>query len=197
MICGWTRAAGGDLLLHVPDPELHDRRVSGKERSTQEFLDFALFVAFFPQLVAGPIERASHLLPQSAEPRLELRADDAGAVPDAVGLFKKVVIADGVAGSVDAVYDSVGAVSGPDIAAATALFAFQIYCDFSGYSDIARGAAKLLGFDLMTNFHLPYFSPIPSDFWRRWHICLSTWLRDYLYIPLGGNRLGERRPSAT
>ncbi len=166
----------------------------GRTRSTREFLDFALFVSFFPQLVAGPIERARHLLPQLLKPRtLSFEQTTRGLYLILFGLFKKVAIADGVAGSVDSVYHSVGAVSAPDIAAATALFAVQIYCDFSGYSDIARGTAKLMGIDIMTNFNLPYFSASPSEFWRRWHISLSSWLRDYLYIPLGGNRLSESK----
>jgi D-alanyl-lipoteichoic acid acyltransferase DltB (MBOAT superfamily) len=164
----------------------------GRTRSTREFLDFALFVAFFPQLVAGPIERARHLLPQLLKPRtLSFEQTTRGLYLILFGLFKKVAIADGVAGSVDSVFGSAGAASAPDIAAATALFAVQIYCDFSGYSDIARGTAKLLGIDVMTNFNLPYFSANPSEFWQRWHISLSSWLRDYLYIPLGGNRLGD------
>jgi len=158
---------------------------------TRHFFDFALYVAFFPQLVAGPIERAKNLLPQVLSPRI-LTYDQfsRGAFLILLGLFKKIVIADGVAGSVNAVY----AMPDPtalDITLATYLFAIQIYCDFSAYSDIARGIAKLLGFELMTNFYLPYFSVNPSEFWQRWHISLSTWLRDYLYIPLGGNRHGK------
>jgi len=158
---------------------------------TRRFFDFALYVAFFPQLVAGPIERAKNLLPQVLSPRtLTYDQFSRGAFLILLGLFKKIVIADGVAGSVNAVY----AMPDPtalDITLATYLFALQIYCDFSAYSDIARGIAKLLGFELMTNFNLPYFSVNPSEFWQRWHISLSTWLRDYLYIPLGGNRHGK------
>ena len=153
--------------------------------------DFALFVAFFPQLVAGPIERASHFLPQVMAKRTVTFDQTArGCFLILFGLFKKVAIANGVAGSVDAIYNSTGVVGTLDIILATYLFAIQIYCDFSGYSDIARGISKLLGFDLMVNFDTPYFAVNPSDFWRRWHISLSTWLRDYLYIPLGGNRQG-------
>ncbi|MCV3273782.1 MBOAT family O-acyltransferase [Roseobacter sinensis] len=158
---------------------------------TRDFLDFALFVAFFPQLVAGPIERASNLLPNISMPRqLSWEALARGSVLCLVGLIKKIVIADGVAPSVDAVYAS-AAPSGADIAVATWLFAIQIYCDFSGYTDIARGVAKMLGFGLMRNFAQPYFAADPQEFWRRWHISLSTWLRDYLYISLGGNRGGR------
>lgn len=158
---------------------------------TRDFLDFALFVAFFPQLVAGPIERAKTLLPNIATPRV-LSWDDfrRGAVLCLLGLIKKIVIADGVAPSVDAVYSSPDP-SRLDILLATWLFAIQIYCDFSGYTDIARGVAKMLGFRLMRNFAQPYFAANPQEFWRRWHISLSTWLRDYLYISLGGNRGGR------
>ena len=156
--------------------------------------DFALFVAFFPQLVAGPIERASHFLPQvMARRTITFEQTTRGLFLILLGLFKKVAIANGVAMSVNAIYNSTGAVGTLDIVLATYLFAIQIYCDFSGYSDIARGVSKLLGFDLMVNFNTPYFAVNPSDFWRRWHISLSTWLRDYLYIPLGGNRQGTNK----
>ena len=161
--------------------------------ATRDFFDFALFVAFFPQLVAGPIERAKNLLPNIENPRV-LTWDNfrRGAVLCLFGLIKKVVIADGIAGSVDAVYSAPDP-SRIDIIFATWLFAIQIYCDFSGYTDIARGVAKMLGFGLMRNFAQPYFATNPQEFWRRWHISLSTWLRDYLYISLGGNRGGERK----
>jgi D-alanyl-lipoteichoic acid acyltransferase DltB (MBOAT superfamily) len=162
-----------------------------KIRPAQDFFDFALFVAFFPQLVAGPIERASNLLPNILTPRIMTwGAIGRGAVLCLLGLIKKVVIADGIAPSVDAVYGSPDP-SRLDIVFATWLFAVQIYCDFSGYTDIARGVAKMLGFGLMRNFAQPYFAVDPQEFWRRWHISLSTWLRDYLYISLGGNRGGR------
>lgn len=162
-------------------------------KPTQDFLNFALFVAFFPQLVAGPIERARNLLPNIETPRV-LSWDNLrrGAVLCLVGLIKKIVIADSVAGSVNAIYASPDP-SRIDIVLATWLFAIQIYCDFSGYTDIARGIAKMLGFRLMRNFAQPYFAADPQEFWRRWHISLSSWLRDYLYISLGGNRLGRKR----
>jgi alginate O-acetyltransferase complex protein AlgI len=161
---------------------------------TSRFLDFALFVAYFPPMVAGPIERAWHLLPQLSKPRrICLTQSMDGIVLILLGLFKKVAIADGVAPAVDSVFTSSGAVSQTDVALATFLFAIQIFCDFSGYSDIARGVSKLFGIDLILNFNLPYFSKNPSEFWRCWHISLSSWLRDYLYIPLGGNRLGSAR----
>ncbi|HMB02296.1 MAG TPA: MBOAT family O-acyltransferase, partial [Isosphaeraceae bacterium] len=154
--------------------------------------DFALFVAFFPPLVAGPIERAAHMLPQLLRPRLiTYEQMTRGAFLILHGMFKKVAVADGLAGSVSSIYNTSGATSWADIVAATVLFAFQIYCDFSGYSDIARGVAKFLGFELLVNFRLPYVSRSPSEFWQRWHISLSTWLRDYLYISLGGNGHGE------
>lgn len=170
----------------------------GEMKAARHFLDFALFVSFFPQLVAGPIERASRLLPKILQVRrLNGEQTFRGLFLILFGLFKKVAIADSVAVSVNAVYESTGTVSWLDVVLATGLFAVQVYCDFSGYSDIARGTAKLFGIDLMPNFKLPYFAKNPSDFWRRWHISLSTWLRDYLYIPLGGSRRGTVRPTAT
>ena len=165
----------------------------GRLQTERNLLNFALFVAFFPQLVAGPIERASNLLPQMRQPRaITAERLYTGFWLMCWGMFKKVVIADNAARIVEMVFvDS----SPPGLVILIAVYAFalQIYCDFSGYSDIARGAAACLGFDLMVNFNLPYFATNPSDFWRRWHISLSTWLRDYLYIPLGGNRRGTRR----
>lgn len=151
---------------------------------------FATFVAFFPQLVAGPIERASHMLPQF---RLRTHFDAERAVAGLRlilwGAFKKIVIADRVAIYVNAVYNDAGSYSGFPLIAATVFFAFQIYCDFSGYSDIAIGAAKVIGFDLSLNFRQPYLAKTPREFWTRWHITLSGWFRDYLYIPLGGSRV--------
>lgn len=159
----------------------------------RDFFDFALFVAFFPQLVAGPIERARNLLPNITAPRaLSWDALRRGAVLCLLGLIKKVVIADAIAPSVDAIYGSPDPTRA-DVIFATWLFAVQIYCDFSGYTDIARGVAKMLGFSLMRNFAQPYFAADPQEFWRRWHISLSSWLRDYLYISLGGNRGGRWR----
>ncbi len=155
---------------------------------------FALYVSFFPQLVAGPIERSTRLLPQfDREVQFDYERVTDGLRLMLWGMFKKVVIADTAAKLVDPVYGDLTAHQGPALATATFLFAFQIYCDFSGYSDIAIGAAKVLGFDLMENFHRPYFAKSIREFWRRWHISLSTWFRDYLYIPLGGNRVSEMR----
>jgi len=152
-------------------------------------IQFFAFVSFFPQLVAGPIERASNLLPQFATKRIFTfnQARD-GLQLMLWGMFKKVVIADRIGEYVDIVYSAPSEFVGVPIIAATFLFAIQIYCDFSGYSDIAIGTAKLFGFDLMTNFKTPYFSTSIREFWSRWHISLSTWFRDYVYIPLGGNR---------
>lgn len=155
---------------------------------TERFFDFALFVAFFPQLVAGPIERARNLLPQMATPRT-ITGDQIrrGLFLIVFGLFKKIAIADGVAGTVDSIFGSKGTITWADAFIGTVLFTIQIYTDFSGYSDIARGTAKLFGIELMVNFRQPYFAKSPREFWQRWHISLSTWLGDYLYRPLGGN----------
>ena len=158
-------------------------------QATRNLLDFALVVAFFPQLMAGPIERAKHMLPQMEKPRqvsFELVAQGAWLI--LIGYFKKVVLADNMAPFTNRMFADPSSVHGLEVLIGIYAFAFQIYGDFSGYSDIARGAAKCLGFDLMYNFKMPYFAVNPSDFWRRWHISLSTWLRDYLYINLGGNR---------
>ena len=173
--------------------DVYRRRVS----PTPRFWDFALFVAYFPPMVAGPIERGRHLLPQLLKPRrINFLQWTEGAALILYGLFKKVAIADGVAPAVNVVFNSTGAVSQSDVILATILFAIQIFCDFSGYSDIARGTSKLLGIDLIVNFNLPYFSKNPSEFWRRWNISLSSWLRDYLYISLGGNKRGATRTYA-
>lgn len=161
----------------------------GQFEPTDRFFDFALFVSYFPQMVAGPIERARHLLPEFQAKRvITLEQSARGLYLIMLGMFKKVAIADGVAPSVNQIYTSTGRVTSADVIIGTILFAVQIYCDFSGYSDIARGVSKLFGIDLMRNFNLPYFAKNPRDFWQRWHISLSTWLSDYLYKTLGGNR---------
>ena len=163
-------------------------------KPTHNIIDFAAFVAFFPQLVAGPIERASRLLPQIARPRvLTMEKCKQGVWLIVWGLFKKTVIADNLAEIVNPVFASQSHLNTGLVLISLYAFAFQIYCDFSGYTDIARGVARCMGIDLMVNFNLPYLAVNPSDFWRRWHISLSTWLRDYLYIPLGGNRKGRVR----
>lgn len=170
-----------------------------KMPACSSFVDLAAYVSFFPQLVAGPIERGAHLLPQFQKLRTASKEGfRSGAWLILWGFFKKVVIADNLATIVNMTFDPWDTmtgdlstpVDGVRLLVAVYAFAFQIYCDFSGYSDIARGTSKLLGFDLMLNFNLPYFSRSPSEFWQRWHISLSSWLRDYLYIPLGGNRGG-------
>ncbi|MCA9032721.1 MAG: MBOAT family protein, partial [Planctomycetaceae bacterium] len=164
----------------------------GDCKATDNLLDFAVYVAFFPQLVAGPIERASKLLPQMLTDRKPTAVDFRDGLFLVIsGMFRKVVIADNMAPLVNTIFaQDINTLSGWDVMLGTYAFAFQIYGDFSGYSAIARGISRWLGFDLMTNFHMPYFAVSPSDFWRRWHISLSQWLRDYLYIPLGGNRHG-------
>ncbi|MEL6591962.1 MAG: MBOAT family O-acyltransferase, partial [Bacteroidota bacterium] len=166
----------------------------GKLEPSRDPITFFAFVSFFPQLVAGPIERATHLLPQFQKARSFSRKEARQGLELILwGLFKKVVIADRLAAYVDVVYNSPENFSGISILIATVFFAFQIYCDFSGYSDIAIGTAKLFGFDLMVNFRTPYFSRSLKEFWSRWHISLSTWFRDYVYIPLGGNRASTAR----
>jgi len=150
---------------------------------------FAVYVSFFPQLVAGPIERSNHLLPQFFKKHdFNYLRVKAGFQKMLWGFFKKIVIADNLAILVDGVYNNVDNYSGLTLIVATIFFTFQIYCDFSGYSDIAIGTAKVMGFELRENFKRPYFSKSIREFWQRWHITLSTWFRDYVYIPLGGNR---------
>lgn len=168
----------------------------GKLSAARNPIQFLAFVSFFPQLVAGPIERATHMLPQYSR-RLELTAENLehGIWLIIWGLFQKVVVADNLAPLTELAYDH-DAPSLPILLLGTTAFAFQIYCDFAGYSDIARGLAKLLGFELMINFNLPYLARSLRDFWQRWHISLSTWIRDYLYIPLGGSHQGESRTRA-
>jgi alginate O-acetyltransferase complex protein AlgI len=170
--------------------EVYRRRVPAE----RNLLDYALYVSFFPQMVAGPIERPYHLLPQFKErKRVEFASVRAGLELAMWGFFKKMVVADRVAALVNTVYKSPRAFSGPILTLATIFFSIQIYCDFSGYSDIAIGCARIMGFDLMTNFRQPYFAQSIEEFWHRWHISLSTWFRDYLYIPLGGNRVSAPR----
>jgi alginate O-acetyltransferase complex protein AlgI len=166
--------------------EVYRRRVPAE----RNLLQYALYVAFFPQMVAGPIERPSELLPQfHREPRITLEGVQSGIVQAAWGLFKKIVIADNVADFVKLVYGAPRQYNGMAFLIATTLFALQIYCDFSGYTDMALGLARMMGYDLRINFRQPYFSRSVGEFWHRWHISLSTWFRDYVYIPLGGNRV--------
>lgn len=156
----------------------------------KDLIEFMAFVSFFPQLVAGPIERATNMLKQFHQPR----RFDSDKMKDGFrqmlwGFFQKIVIADGLSENVNAIYGATGPVNGGAQLLACYFFAFQIYCDFAGYSNIAVGCARLFGFNLMRNFAYPYFSRSIAEFWQRWHISLSTWFRDYLYIPLGGNRV--------
>ncbi len=164
----------------------------GQQKPVRNFVDYAVFVSFFPLLVAGPIERANHLLPQVQKART-FRYQQAleGCRLILWGLFKKVVIADSIAQVIDPIFTNYTDHSGLTLLLAAIGFSIQIYGDFSGYSDIALGTAKLFGFELLSNFRFPYFSRDVAEFWRRWHISLSSWFKDYLYIPLGGSRVGK------
>lgn len=166
----------------------------GNIKAEKDFLAYALFVSFFPQLVAGPIERAKNLLPQFHKEH-DFSYDNAveGLKQMIWGYFMKVCVADVISEYVDAVYNNVAYHNGTSMIVATIFFTFQIYCDFGGYSNIAIGAAKVMGFNLMENFHRPYLSLNIKEFWKRWHISLSTWFMDYVYIPLGGNRVKYSR----
>ena len=155
---------------------------------------FALYVSFFPQLVAGPIERSTRLLPQFFEKKeFSYQNFSSGLKQIIWGYFKKLVVADRLGIFVSATFNHQTHHSGVTLFVAAIFFSFQVYCDFSGYSDIAIGSAKLMGYDLMENFHRPFFSKSFPEFWRRWHISLSTWFKDYLYIPMGGNRVPKWR----
>jgi alginate O-acetyltransferase complex protein AlgI len=162
-----------------------------KLKPVEDFISFASFVAFFPQLVAGPIERATNLLPQMLKKRkFSYQEGRIGVKLIIWGMFKKVVIADSLAPIVDSIFSDYQSIGGGELWLGAIYFSFQIYCDFSGYSDMAIGISKLFGFNLKSNFKFPYFSRNIGEFWRRWHISLSSWFRDYLYIPLGGSRYG-------
>lgn len=166
----------------------------GKMEPTRDVVQFFAYVSFFPQLVAGPIERATNLLPQFAKPRtFEYETGVDGMHQILWGLFKKMVVADNCAVYVDQVFSTYQTQTGSTLLLAAILFAFQIYGDFSGYSDIAIGTAKLFGIKLMRNFNVPYFSRDIAEFWRRWHISLTTWFRDYVYIPMGGSRCSKAK----
>lgn len=167
---------------------------NGRTQAQKHLGIFAVYVSFFPQLVAGPIERSKNLLPQFyIEHKFSFNRIKYGLQQMLWGFYKKVVIADRLAIVVDAVYNNLDDYTGISLLVATLFFAFQIYCDFSGYSDIAIGSARIMGFELMDNFKRPYFSKSILEFWRRWHISLSTWFRDYLYIPIGGSRVVKWR----
>ena len=162
----------------------------GNQKAERNFGIYSLYVMFYPQLVAGPIERPQNLIHQFYEEHVwDADRVKAGLFQMVQGLFKKVVIADRLAILVDSVYGSLAIQSGGNLILASVFYSFQIYCDFSGYSDMAIGAAKVMGFDLMTNFRAPYLAKSIPDFWRRWHISLSTWFKDYVYFSLGGNRV--------
>jgi D-alanyl-lipoteichoic acid acyltransferase DltB (MBOAT superfamily) len=166
----------------------------GQTPVERHFGRFALYVSFFPQLVAGPIERPSHLLPQFLVPRqVDYDQMVSGLRLMMWGFFKKLVVADRIAPIVHAVYANPSGFTTVPLVVATHLFAVQIYADFSAYSDIDRGSARVMGFELMRNFRQPYFARSIAEFWQRWHISLSTWFRDYVYLPLGGNRVDRRR----
>lgn len=164
----------------------------GKLKPTRDVVAMLAFISFFPQLVAGPIERATNLLPQFLRPR-KVDPDEVlhGICLAVYGLFKKMVVADTLAPYVDRAFDNCLMYSSVTCLLGAFFFSIQIYCDFSGYSDVARGVAKFFGFELMLNFDRPYLSRSIAEFWRRWHISLSTWFKDYVYIPLGGNRVGN------
>lgn len=162
-----------------------------RAKPTSNFIDYSLFVSFFPLLVAGPIERATHLLPQVQNPRTFTNVKAVNGLKQILwGLFKKIVIADRCAAHANLIFDHSGSYSGSTLVLGALFFTFQIYGDFSGYSDIALGTARLFGFELLKNFSYPYFSRDIAEFWRRWHISLSSWFKDYLYFPLGGSKGG-------
>ncbi len=166
----------------------------GHQKAERNFGIYCLYVMFYPQLVAGPIERPQNLIHQFYQEHVwDTARVQAGLFQMLQGLFKKVVIADRLAILVDSVYGTLAIQSGPNLILASVFYSFQIYCDFSGYSDMAIGAAKVMGFDLMTNFNAPYTAKSIPDFWRRWHISLSTWFKDYVYFSLGGNRVSVPR----
>jgi len=166
----------------------------GKCSSEKNFIKYAAFVAFFPNLLSGPIERADNLLRQISEGvEGNLEKVKTGLLQIAWGLYLKVVLSNNIAPIVDVIYENHSAYRGIEIIIATILFGIQIYCDFAGYSYMAVGSARVLGYTLMDNFREPYFSGNVADFWRRWHISLTSWFRDYVYIPLGGNRKGKIR----
>lgn len=200
--CGWNwRVRNLDILLPVGISFYTFQAVGysidvyrGTLKAEKNFFTYALFVSFFPQLVAGPIERAKNLLPQFYKANAFSYKNATEGIRLMVwGYFMKLCIADRISEYVNAIYNNVPNHNGASLLLATFFFTFQIYCDFAGYSNIAIGAAKFMGYDLMENFHRPYLSLNVKDFWKRWHISLSSWFMDYLYIPLGGNRVSYPR----
>ena len=200
-LLGLSRAGSLNILLPVGISFYTFQSLSytidvyrGKVRAEKSFVNVALYIAFFPQLVAGPIVKAGEYLPQLREDRnISLDNLQQGVQAFALGLFKKVVLADNISTFVDAVYHNPAEFHAVTVLLAVAAYSIQIYCDFSGYSDMAVGCARCLGYDLPRNFNLPYISKNVTEFWKRWHISLSTWLMEYLYFPLGGNRKGTAR----
>lgn len=165
--------------------DIYNRRI----KAERNFVDYSVFVSFFPLLVAGPIERATHLLPQIKKNRVFSRVEAVDGLRQILwGMFKKVVIADACAEHANVIFNDYGNYNGSTLFIGLVFFTFQIYCDFSGYSDIALGTARLFGIELLRNFAFPYFSRDIAEFWRRWHISLSSWFKDYVYIPLGGSK---------
>jgi len=163
----------------------------GRIPATREFIPIAAFMSFFPLLLSGPIERAERMIPQFQKPRIaDSQMVASGLLLMFIGFFKKIAIADAISPEVDKVFSHVASAPWPELVGGLWFYTIQIYCDFSGYTDIARGVGRLFGFKIMLNFNQPYFATNIGEFWRRWHISLSTWLRDYLYIPLGGSRGG-------
>lgn len=170
----------------------------GGVKACRKPLDFGIFVAFFPLLLAGPIERAKHLLPQIERPRnVTLDHVTNGAALILFGLFKKSVVADGLSPLINPVFEADTGYSGFDILVAAYAYVLQMYCDFSGYTDIARGVARIMGFSLIENFRMPFYAKSPSDYWTRWHISLSSWMKDYVYLPLALYYLRLKRGSST
>jgi alginate O-acetyltransferase complex protein AlgI len=174
----------------------------GKVSATESFVECALFISFFPLLLSGPIERSTRLLPQIQQPRVTTSEDfTRGLFLILFGLFKKIVVADGLAKTIDPVFSGQAGFSSLDVTLAVYLYVLQLYCDFSGYSDVARGVARLLGFRVMKNFMTPFYAKSPSEYWTRWHISLSSWVKDYIYLPLalrymrkGDSKLDEAKP---
>ena len=199
--CGFTKSTSSPVLLNLILPigisfyTFHGLSYvtdvyKNKIKPEMDFLNYAVFVAFFPLLVAGPIERATHLLPQIQRKRIFDKGMAVNGLKQILwGLFKKMVIADNCAEIANYIFGNSKSLSGSTHLVGAIAFAFQIYCDFSGYTDIATGTAKLLGIELIRNFSFPYFSRDIAEFWRRWHISLSSWFKDYLYIPLGGSKV--------
>lgn len=166
----------------------------GNIKAEKNIFRYALFVSFFPQLVAGPIERSENLLAQLRKPsKFNSKRAESGLLTIVYGLFLKIVIADNIARLIDPIFASIEDYNGMHLLYAVMLFAFQIYCDFEGYTLMAIGSAEVLGYKLNINFNAPYLALSVKDFWRRWHISLTSWFRDYLYIPLGGSHKGKLR----